>query len=173
MAKIAIRQGSTSKLLRLFIQDSTSGNGSGLTGLAFNSTGLTAYYIREGDAAATAITLATMTVGTWASGGFKEIDAAHMPGLYELGLPNAALASGNSVVVMLSGAANMVPVLSEIELDGFDYANGYVTGRPEQVSLGTGPAGVDQLIEYEADGTTAHKTFNLTVGTPGNYVQRT
>jgi hypothetical protein len=172
VAKLAIKQGTPSKLLHVFIQDSTSSSGAGLTGLLYNAAGLIAYYLREGDASATAITLATMTVGTWASGGFKEVDATHLPGLYELGLPNAALSSGASVVVMLSGAANMVPVLAEIELDGIDYANGYMSSRPEKVSLGTGPSGADQLIEYEADGTTAHKTWTLTTGTPGNYTQR-
>jgi len=172
MAKIALKVGSTSKLLRLFIQDGTAANGAGLTGLVYNSAGLKCAYIAEGQATATVVTLATATVGTYTSGGFKEIDATNLPGVYELGVPNAALASGNSTLLMLFGAANMVPVLAEIELDGFDYQNGYVTGRPEKVSLGTGPGGVDQLIEYEADGTTARTTHNLTAGTPGSYVQR-
>lgn len=172
MAKLALKQGSTNKLMRLFIQDSTRTDGGGLSGLAYNSTALAACYIREGDATTTPIALVTMTVGTWVSGGFKEIDAVNMPGLYELGLPNGMLSSGSSVVVMLKGATNMVPVVAEIELDGFDYANGYVSDRPEKVSIGTGTSGKDQLIIYESDGTTVHKAFDLTTGTPGNYVQR-
>src|SRR3954468_8156319 len=119
MAKLTIKRGTTSKLLRVFIADSSSTVGAGLTGLLFNTALLTAYYIREGDASPTAITLATMTVGTWASGGFKEVSSANMPGVYQLGLPDAALASGAaSVVVMLKGAASMAPVTLEIDLEG-------------------------------------------------------
>lgn len=119
MAKFSLAKSTTSKLLRVFVLDSSSTTGAGLTGLVYNSASLTAYYCREGAASATAITLATMTVGTWATGGFKEIDATNMPGLYELGVPDAALASGaNSVVIMLKGATNMAPVLLEIDLAG-------------------------------------------------------
>lgn len=119
MAKFSLAKATTSKLLRVFIPDSTVTTGAGKTGLAFNTASLAAYYIREGSATATAITLATMTVGTWASGGFKEIDATNMPGLYELGVPDAALASGaNSVVIQLKGATGMAPVLIEVDLAG-------------------------------------------------------
>ncbi len=120
--KLKLKKGTTSKLLRIFIQDSSKTDGSGLTGLVYNSGSLTWYYIREGDASATAVTLATMTVGTFASGGFKEVDATNLPGVYEIGVPNASLATGsNSVVMMLKGATNMTPVLIEIELDAVDY----------------------------------------------------
>lgn len=119
--KLIIKKGVTSKLIRVFIQNNSVATGAGLTGLVFNSGSLTAYYIREGDASATAITLATMTVGTWATGGFKEVDATNMPGLYEIGIPNAAIASGsNSVVVMLKGATNMATVILEIQLVDVD-----------------------------------------------------
>src|SRR4030095_8813784 len=93
MPKFSLAKSTTSKLLRFFVQNSSVTTGAGLTGLLYNSASLTAYYIREGSASATAITLATMTVGTWVSGGFKEVDATNMPGLYELGVPDAALAS--------------------------------------------------------------------------------
>lgn len=121
MAKLAIVKGTTSKLINVFVQDSSVTTGAGLAGLVYNSGSLTGYYIREGDSSATAITLATMTVGTWASGGFKEIDATNAPGLYQLGIPDAALASGaKSVIVYLKGAANMAPVVLEIELTATD-----------------------------------------------------
>jgi hypothetical protein len=114
--KLLIQQGKTSKLLRVFIQDSSQTDGRGLTGLAFNSGSLTMYYIKEGDASATAVTLASATVGTWTSGGFKEIDATNMPGWYELGAPNAMIASSASVGAHLKGATNMAPVAIEIQL---------------------------------------------------------
>jgi hypothetical protein len=65
--------------------------------------------------------LTTMTVGTWASGGFVAIDVTNIPGLYQLGIPNAALNAGaSSVTIMLKGAINMVPILMEIQLTGYD-----------------------------------------------------
>lgn len=141
MAKLSIKAGSTSKLVRAFILDSSSSTGAGLTGLVFNTSFLTAYYIKEGDASATSMTLITMTVGTWASLGFKEVDATNMPGLYEIGLPNAAIASGKSVVVMLKGATNMTPTLLEIELtanDNQDSVRGGMTALPNAAAAASG-----------------------------------
>lgn len=121
MAKLSLLKGTTSKLIDIFIQDSSSTTGAGLTGLVYNSSGLVAYYYREGAGSATAITLATQTLGTWATGGFIVVDGTNMPGVYQLSIPNAALASGaNSVVVLLKGATNMAPVVLEIELTGTD-----------------------------------------------------
>jgi hypothetical protein len=119
MAKFSLAKNTTSRIVQMFIQDSSATTGAGLTGLLYNAASLTAYYQRENAASPVAITLATMTVGTWASGGFKEVSSANMPGVYQLGLPDAALASGAaSVVVMLKGAASMAPVTLEIDLEG-------------------------------------------------------
>jgi len=126
--KLKIKEGTTSKIVTVFIQDSSSTTGAGLTGLVFNSASLTGYWIAEGDATATAITLATMTAGTWATGGFIEVDATNLPGAYQVGLPNVVVdaTSEGSVVVMLKGATNMAPCLMEIELDAIDYRAGVV-----------------------------------------------
>ena len=44
-----------------------------------------------------------------------------MPGFYEIGIPDAALATGASWVVMhLKGATNMIPVNIEIQLVSYD-----------------------------------------------------
>jgi hypothetical protein len=119
--KRQIVTGSTSIILDIFIQDSSSTTGAGLTGLAFNTASLTCYYHRNTAAAPVAVTLVTMTVGTFTSSGFKEIDATNMPGWYQLCLPNAAFASSaTSVGAHLKGAANMAPLPLEIELTAFD-----------------------------------------------------
>lgn len=81
--KLSIQAGKTSQSLNLFILDSTKSDGSGLTGLVYNSAGLVAYYTHTGtNATATAITLATLASvnSAFSSGGFKEISAANMPG---------------------------------------------------------------------------------------------
>ena len=121
MAKLAIKKDLTSVALYLFIQNSSVTTGAGLTGLVFNSASLVAYYVRP-LAAATAITLATQTTtGAFSSGGFVEVDATNMPGVYRFDVPDLALATGvNSVVVMLKGATNMVPVVLEIDLVAYD-----------------------------------------------------
>lgn len=115
--KLSIKAGSTSVKLYLFIQDSSVTTGAGLTGLAFNTSNLVASYVRP-VASRQAITLATQTVtGGYSSGGFVEVDATNMPGVYRFDVPDAAIAVGvRSVVVMLKGAANMSPCVMEIDL---------------------------------------------------------
>jgi hypothetical protein len=83
---------STSKSFYIRIVDTL---GAPKTGLAFDTAGLLASYARMG-AARVAITLATLAAVTtaWTSGGFKEVDATNMPGVYRLDVPNAALLGG-------------------------------------------------------------------------------
>jgi len=123
MAKFQFVKDTTSQTVLIFIQDSSSTVGAGLTGLTSGSASLTAYYYREGaGTGATAITLAaTGSLGTWESGGFFEGDAAGMPGWDELGVPHAALATGADFVgIQLKGATNMAPCNLEIQLTGID-----------------------------------------------------
>lgn len=121
MAKLALKKAATDVTVYLFAQDSSKTTGVGLAGLAYNTASLTAYYVRPLGSAA-AITLATQTVtGAHSDGGFVEVDATNMPGVYRLDLPDAVCATGvPSVVVMLKGAANLAPVLLEIQLTDFD-----------------------------------------------------
>ncbi len=119
MAKLSILAGATSQSISVFIQDSSSTTGAGLSGLVFNTASLAAYYTFTGaNTTATAITLATLATVTtaYSSGGFIEIDATHMKGLYRLDIPNAALAASNgrAVTLYLYGATNMAPCVLEI-----------------------------------------------------------
>lgn len=120
--KLSIKAGKTSQTINVFVADSSSTTGAGLTGLAYNSAGLTAYYCRP-QAAAASITLATLAAVTssWSSGGFKEIDSTNMPGWYRFDIPNAVIAAGvDSVAIHLKGATNMAPLPIEIELVAYD-----------------------------------------------------
>jgi hypothetical protein len=124
MAKLSIVAGTTSKQLLLFIQDSSSTTGAGRSGLAFNTTGLSATYAFAGALPVT-ITFATLTATTaaFSSGGFIEMNASIMTGWYRFDPPNAMLAgSGTSgqVGLHLFGAASMAPLPVEIELTGWD-----------------------------------------------------
>lgn len=121
MAKFEIKAGTTSKMLNLFIQDNTVTTGAGLTGLTNNSAGLKARYIREGDAASVAIAITSAAIGTYTSGGFIEIEASAMPGVYQIGLPNAVCsANAKSATIMYFGASSMAPNVSELELTVVD-----------------------------------------------------
>jgi hypothetical protein len=158
MAYRSIKAGATSQSINLFIQDTTKTNGGGLTGLVYNTSGLTAYYSFSGAAAGSnVITLATLaSLSTaWTSGGFLEIDSTHMPGHYRFDIPNAALVSGNGPVVSIHfrGATNMAETPLVIELTGWDNQNainGGMTALPAtacttNASLLTSGTGTDQL----------------------------
>lgn len=142
--KLIIKKGTTSKRIAIFVQDSSSTIGAALTGLSNASGGLTWYYWREdqGNVGATQVTLASSTLGTYTSGSFKEKDATNMPGWYELGIPDAALATGASWVGMhLKGATNMAPLPIEIELvdvDLFDGVRMGLTALPNAAAAASG-----------------------------------
>jgi hypothetical protein len=108
---------STSQCVGVFVSNNSVTTGAGLTGLVYNSGSLIcAYYIPATGVTATgcgtagSTSLNDMALGTYTSGGFKQISSANMPGWYEFCPPNTALASGNEVDFELSGAANMAPV---------------------------------------------------------------
>lgn len=148
MAKASRLAGATSNIFEIFIQDSTSTAGAGKTGLLFS--GITGYYKRSNGTAAVQITMATITtLGTFATGGLKEVDATNMPGLYEVHIPDTAFATGaKNVVVMYKGGTNMAPVLLEIELTVVDNQDGVhfgITGIPNAAAGAVGglPLAVD------------------------------
>ncbi len=129
MAKLFVQAQATSNRSEyVFVQDSASTTGGGKTGIAYNAAGLTAYYVRPGGSA-TAITLATQTVtGAWSSGGWVEVDATNLPGIYRFDIPNAVFATGvDHAIVMLKGASGMAPVSLEYQLTGFDPATAWLT----------------------------------------------
>ncbi len=137
--KLIRKAGATSNIFQVFIADSSSTTGAGLTGLVFNSGSLTAYYHRDTDTTATAITLVTMTVGTFTSSGFKEIDATNMPGWYQFCPPDAAIAAGaKSVGFHLKGASNMAPLPIEVDLDAqvdVTFWNGTAVSSPATAGI--------------------------------------
>ena len=108
--------GLTSQTLDIFLQDSSSSTGQGLAGLVFNSASLVASYRKGATGSRTAITLATQTVGgAYSSGGFVEIDATNMKGVYRLDIPNAAVDTEGFVTLYLYGATNLLPTALRID----------------------------------------------------------
>ena len=105
---ITIAPGSTSQSIELYL---------GATGLAFNTSGLSAYYVRN-RTAPVAITLVTQTAtGSWASGGFAEISSTFTPGVYRLDVPDAALAAGaDDVTIVVRGASGTNGAVMTVKL---------------------------------------------------------
>ncbi len=127
-----ILAGTTSYSVPIFVTNSAAGGGLG--SLVFNTSGLVGEYRRAGASSWTSITLATATLGTFASGGW--IADGSLTGAYEVGVPNLAVASGATwVAVRYYGAANMTPVLLYIELDAVNYqsATSFVASVPSVV----------------------------------------
>ncbi len=118
--------GSTSVRIPVFIQNSAAGDGSGLTGLTNATSGLSCYYWRgdAGNTGGTLVSLASATLGTFTSSGFVEKDATNMPGEYEFGIPNAALAAGATFVIIMFlgntiGVVNRLITIQLVPLPAF------------------------------------------------------
>lgn len=127
--KILKLRGSTSNILRVFLQDSRVTDGSGLTGLSSASSGLKIVTIADVEASVTSYTVAGSTIesittlGTFATPTatkcrFKEIDSTNLPGWYEIQLDDARFAVSNSkaLQIMIFGASNLVPCNVEVQL---------------------------------------------------------
>lgn len=154
MKKI-IKAGATSQTIDIFIQDSASTTGAGKTGLAYNTASLTAYYRKGATGSATAITLATQTVGgAYSSGGFVEIDATNMPGLYRLDLPNAVVDTAGSVSLMLKGASGMAPLPIELQVIAADLDDAAALGLSRlDATIGSRLASASYTAPLDAAGT--------------------
>lgn len=90
----SILKGSTDVTFEIMLRGTDDGQGE--TGES-NAT-VTCYYMRQGAASATAISVIDGTLGSHADGGFKEIDATNMPGYYQFHAPDACFASGADAV---------------------------------------------------------------------------
>jgi hypothetical protein len=121
MAKQNIGIGSTGHSEYIYLIDSLSSTGLGKTGVAFNTSGLNAHYVRNAGSATT-ISLASQTVtGSWISGGWAEVDQIRMPGIYRVDLPDAVFASGSDkAIVFIKGVSNTIPVTLEYQLTAID-----------------------------------------------------
>lgn len=109
--------GDTSKSVDVFLADSSSTTGAGLAALAYNTANLKCYYRKNATGTATAITLATQTVGgAWSSGGFVEIDATNQKGAYRFDIPDTVLAAAGYATLYFYGATNLAPRFLRIQI---------------------------------------------------------
>ena len=105
---ITIAPGSTSQSIELYL---------GATGLTASTSGLTARYNRT-RTADQPITLVSRNIADpWVSGGFAEVNANTMPGVYRLDIPNEALAVGvDDVTIVVRGASGTNGAVMSIKL---------------------------------------------------------
>ena len=105
---ITIAPGSTSQSIELYL---------GATGLTASTSGLSARYNRTRTASVSIPLVARTIAQAWTSGGFAEVDATNMPGVYRLDLPDAALAAGaDDVTVVVRGASGTNGAVMTIKL---------------------------------------------------------
>jgi len=105
---ITIAPGSTSQSIELYL---------GATGLTASTTGLSARYNRTRTASVNIPLVARTIAQAWTSGGFAEVDATNMPGVYRLDLPDAALAAGaDDVTIVVRGASGTNGAVMTVKL---------------------------------------------------------
>lgn len=122
--KGVVTKGTTSYICHVQVSDSS--NGDPKTGLAYSA--FSSSFMRAGASAITTSTVASISTlgtyaGTAANTAVKEVSAANAPGLYEVHIPNNALATGsNRVTLMLrdAGTNGFQPVLIELHLVDYD-----------------------------------------------------
>ena len=114
--------GATSQMIEVALRSSSTGQL--LTGVAYGS--ITAKYIREGAASQTTVSVVTMTQGTFASGGWVETGIA---GVYQFGIPNAAIAAGAKAVTLVFSASGAIDVVKRVVLVVEDLRDVLVSSR--------------------------------------------
>lgn len=128
-----ILKGTTSKIVEVILRDSSTGAGK----TAVAHTDVTASYVREGGTR-TAITLAAGTAGdAYSTGRWCEVDSTNCPGLYQLHLPNAALATGVDAVtttLTATGVIDKVVRISLLDVDLRDAADAGLSNLDAAIS---------------------------------------
>jgi hypothetical protein len=165
MSKRWIKTGLTDQTIDIFVLDSSSTTGAGLTGLTSGTSGLTCYYRKGATGSAQQLTLASQTVGgAHADGGFVAIDGTNMPGLYRLDLSDTMVAAEGMLTIYLRGATNMAPVVAELEIVDVDIYDSVRLGLTALPNVASGSAGA---IITSGTGTAQLNTAsgNVTVGT--------
>ena len=105
---ITIAPGSTSQSIELYL---------GVTGLTASTSGLSARYNRTRTASVDIPLVARTIAQAWTSGGFAEVDATNMPGVYRIDLPDAALAAGaDDVTIVVRGASGTNGAVMTVKL---------------------------------------------------------
>src|SRR3990167_5677123 len=117
--KIARLVGTASEILNIFVQNATVTTGAGLAGIIASS--VSASWCRNDQTAASTVTMTSAaSLGTFSSGGWKEVHTSFAIGWYQFGVPDGIFVSGRSALLHMYGAPSMAPLPIEIELTKTD-----------------------------------------------------
>lgn len=175
-----LKRGTTGCLVTIDVYDAAADAPKGLAGLTHATSGLTCHYKRSVDSASTAVPLVGGVLGAHAPGKFMAVP--NMPGVYEFGVPDAALASGTHVDIHFGGPANMWCPTLRIELDALDYQDPVRAGLASLPNAAPGAVGgalvsataANQvtvnagLVASRTEATAPALTFNLTGNVSGS-----
>ena len=133
---ITIAPGSTSQSIELYL---------GATGLTASTSGLSARYNRTRTASVNIPLVARTIAQAWTSGGFAEVDATNMPGVYRLDVPDAALAAGaDDVTIVVRGASGTNGAVMTVKLS----SGGLTEAQTASAVWGASPAGYDNATTF-------------------------
>jgi hypothetical protein len=133
---ITIAPGSTSQSIELYL---------GVTGLTASTSGLSARYNRTRTASVSIPLVARTIAQAWTAGGFAEVDATNMPGVYRLDIPDAALASGaDDVTIVVRGASGTNGAVMTVKLS----SGGLTSAQTASAVWGASPAGYGDATTF-------------------------
>ena len=133
---ITIAPGSTSQSIELYL---------GVTGLTASTAGLSARYNRTRTASVSIPLVARTIAQAWTSGGFAEVDATNMPGVYRLDVPDAALAAGaDDVTIVVRGASGTNGAVMTVKLS----SGGLTSAQTASAVWGASPAGYNDATTF-------------------------
>ncbi|MGE5609173.1 MAG: hypothetical protein ACM359_07955 [Bacillota bacterium] len=112
---LLLKKGSTAQLIEVMIRDAATGQGK--TGLA--AAAVTYSYLQRGSSVPVSGSCGTMTPGEWVSAGWAELSPASMPGGYQFGVPDLALADADAVTIRFK-IADCLDKEVKIVLTGID-----------------------------------------------------
>jgi len=168
---ITIAPGSTSQSIELYL---------GATGLTASTAGLSARYNRTRTASVSIPLVARTIAQAWTSGGFAEVDATNMPGVYRLDLPDAALAAGaDDVTIVVRGASGTNGAVMTVKLSSGGLTEAQTAGavwnavRSSYATAGTFGEYVNTNVNTGAIADAVWdeaRSGHTTVGTFGEYV---
>ncbi len=175
MAKFSLVKGEQSVILPVFIQDSSSTTGAGLSGLVHTSSIAGGYVRRNGTGVALAVDEDVTTEGTYqapsAAGKVRIGTPANMrAGDYELHFHNDLFATGADwVTISLGGATNMAELRIEVQLTDLNLNNPAFAAATNQIFIGT----VDTATNSHTPTTTEFQADDITTSGDDNYIGRT
>ena len=89
-------------------------------GLRHDTAGATATYVREGEPSGHPFELRPGRLGQWTPGAFVEVDPDLLPGVYQVGVPDAMLASGSTRAVLMLRFPGVAIDPVDVDLVAFD-----------------------------------------------------